>query len=305
MCNGTPTKGWCLLNDWQAVLTAGFSIPGHSSLRSPLLPAVLFLGIFFLIPLLLVLGISFATRGIYGGVEWTFTLSNYSRLADALYATIYVRSIVFAGLTTVVCLILGFPLAYSIARAPQKWQPFLFILIMIPFWTNFLIRTYAWFFILRADGLLNTLFMAIGIISDPLEILYTDVAVFVGLVYGYLPFMVLPLIMTIERIPRELEEAAKDLYANSWSVFWRVILPLSKPGVIAGCVLVCIPTLGAFITPYLLGGGQSMMLGTLIQQEFLVVRDWPFGAAISFVLMTLVLLVLWSTGKHADMVGKA
>ena len=255
-------------------------------------------------PLVLVLAISFASRGTYGGVEWLLTVSNYIRLADPLYAYIYLRSILFAGLTTLVCLLIGFPLAYFIARAPQKWQPLFFLLVMIPFWTNFLVRTYAWFFILRSDGLINTILMGAGVISDPLEILYTDVAVFVGLVYGYLPFMVLPLIMAIERIPPSLEEAAKDLYASSWTLWWRVIIPLAKPGVIAGSVLVCIPTLGAFITPYLLGGGQSMMLGTLIQQEFLVVRDWPFGAAISFVLMAMVLLALWKSGKHSPMIGK-
>ena len=248
-------------------------------------------------------GISFGTRGIYGGVEWIVTWDNYIRLADPLYGNIYVRSILFAGLTTLVCLILGFPLAYSIARAPQHWQSLLFILVLIPFWTNFLVRTYAWFFILRADGLVNSMFMGVGVISEPLEILYTDLAVFIGLVYGYLPFMVVPLVIVIERIPRTLEEAAKDLYATAWSTVWRVILPLSKPGIIGGCVLVFIPTLGAFITPYLLGGGRSMLLGTLIQQEFLVVRDWPFGAAISFVLMGMVLLALFATRKHAEMVG--
>ena len=248
-------------------------------------------------------GISFATRGLYGGVEWIWTWNNYSRLVDPLYGYIYFRSVLFAGMTTLVCLILGFPLAYSIARAPQHWQPLLFILILIPFWTNFLVRTYAWFFILRADGLINSLLLGMGFISEPLEILYTDLAVFIGLVYGYLPFMVVPLVIVIERIPRRLEEAAKDLYATAWSTVWRVILPLSKPGIIGGCVLVFIPTLGAFITPYLLGGGRSMLLGTLIQQEFLVIRDWPFGAAISFVLMGMVLLAILATRKHAEMVG--
>ena len=286
------------------VQTSGSFSPIRSSVRSPLFPALLFLLLFFFIPLALVLAISVASRGTYGGVEWILTVSNYIRLADPLYAYIYLRSILFAGLTTLVCLLIGFPLAYFIARAPQKWQPLFFLLVMIPFWTNFLVRTYAWFFILRADGLINTILMSVGVISAPLEILYTDVAVFVGLVYGYLPFMVLPLIMAIERIPPSLEEAAKDLYASSGTLWWRVIIPLAKPGVIAGCVLVCIPTLGAFITPYLLGGGQSMMLGTLIQQEFLVVRDWPFGAAISFVLMAMVLLALWKSGKHSPMIGK-
>ena len=249
-------------------------------------------------------GISFATRGTYGGVEWVFTWSNYSRLADPLYGNIYVRSILFASLTTFVCLILGFPLAYGIARAPQRWQPILFLLVLIPFWTNFLVRTYAWFFILRADGLINSILIGMGVIGEPLEILYTDMAVFIGLVYGYLPFMVVPLVIVIERIPRTLEEAAMDLYATAWSTVWHVILPLSKTGIIGGSLLVFIPTLGAFITPYLLGGGRSMLLGTLIQQEFLVIRDWPFGAAISFVLMGMVVFALLTTRKHAEMVGR-
>jgi spermidine/putrescine transport system permease protein len=275
------------------------------SFRSPFFPTLIFLGFFFLLPLVVMFGISFGTRGIYGGVEWILTWSNYGRLADPLYGNIYLRSVLFAGLTTLVCLILGFPLAYAIARAPQHWQPLLFMLVLIPFWTNFLVRTYAWFFILRADGLINSLLIGLGFISQPLEILYTDFAVFIGLVYGYLPFMVVPLVIVIERIPHTLEEAAKDLYATPWSTVWRVILPLSKPGIIGGCVLVFIPTLGAFITPYLLGGGRSMLLGTLIQQEFLVIRDWPFGAAISFVLMGMVFLALLATRKHAEMVGQS
>ena len=241
---------------------------------------------------------------MYGGVEWIFTATNYTRLIDQLYANIYLRSVGFATVATLVCLIMGYPMAYFIARAPVKWQSILLILVMIPFWTNFLVRTYAWLFILRADGLMNTLLLSTGIISQPLEVLYTDVAVFVGLVYGYLPFMILPLVVAIERIPLSLEEAARDLYAGAWSIMWRVIVPLSKPGILAGCVLVFVPTLGAFITPYLLGGGQTMMLGTLIQQEFLVMRDWPFGAAVSFLLMGMVLLVYLGFGKRQHIVGR-
>ena len=161
---------------------------------------------------------------------------------------------------------------------------------MIPFWTNFLVRTYAWMFILRTEGLMNTVLMNLGLVASPVEILYTDGAILIGLVYGYLPFMVLPLYAALARLDYSLVEAAWDLYASAWNVFWRVILPLTKPGVIAGCILVFIPSLGAFITPDLLGGARTMMLGNLIQHEYLVVRDWPFGSAISFVLMALVLL---------------
>jgi len=255
-----------------------------------LMPSLAWLGIFFFIPLLLVLVISFAARGTYGGVEWTFSLANYATLLDPLYLTIFVRSLALALGTTAFCLLLGFPLAYYIARAPLRWQGIWLPLVMIPFWTNFLVRTYAWMFILRTEGLMNTVLMNLGLVASPVEILYTDGAILIGLVYGYLPFMVLPLYAALARLDYSLVEAAWDLYASAWNVFWRVILPLTKPGVIAGCILVFIPSLGAFITPDLLGGARTMMLGNLIQHEYLVVRDWPFGSAISFVLMALVLL---------------
>lgn len=232
------------------------------------------------------------SRGLYGGVEWIGTLESYRRLADPLIGGIFVRSFLFATLTTVICAVVGFPLAYAVARASQRWQLVLLTLVMIPFWTNFLVRTYAWILILRADGLLNTLLLRLGLQTEPLSLLFTDLAVGIGLVYGYLPFMVLPLIVAIERISPQLEEAAYDLYASTGAMFRHVVLPLSKPGFIAGGVLVFIPSLGAFITPYLLGGGQKMMIGTFIQQEFLVSRDWPFGSALSFGLMGTVLM-LW------------
>lgn len=256
-----------------------------------LFPTLLVLGIFFCIPVLIMFGVSFASRGLYGGIEWTFTFENYQRLADPLYWTIYGRSLFLAGATTVVCLAVGFPLAYVMARSSARMQTVLLVLVMIPFWTNFLVRTYAWMFLLRTEGLFNSLFLHLGILDTPLDLLYTNGAVFIGLVYGYLPFMILPLFVAIERIGPSLEEAAYDLYASSFSVFRHVVIPLAKPGIVAGCILVFIPSVGAFITPHLLGGGQSMMLGTLIQHEFLVVRDWPFGSAISFLLMLLVFVV--------------
>ncbi|MBI5410633.1 MAG: ABC transporter permease [Nitrospirae bacterium] len=247
------------------------------------------MGIFFFLPLLLVLVISFASRGTYGGVEWTFSFANYATVADPLYLKIFLRSLALAVVTTALCLLLGFPLAYYIARLPARWQGVWLLLVMIPFWTNFLVRTYAWIFMLRREGLMNSFLMGLGVIDNPIEILYTDQAVLLGLVYGYLPFMVLPLYAAIERLPRSVVEAAWDLYAPAWAVFWRVILPLTKPGAVAGCILVFIPSLGAFITPDLLGGARTMMVGNLIQHEYLVVRDWPFGSAVSFVLMGLVL----------------
>jgi spermidine/putrescine transport system permease protein len=256
-------------------------------------PALVWTGLFCGLPLLIVFLISFASRGTYGGVEWTFTLVNYRDLADPLYLYIYARSFALALATTGLCLGLGFPLAYYIARAPARWQGIWLTLVLVPFWTNFLVRTYAWMNVLRADGLLNSLLMNTGLTSGPLEILYTDVAVLIGLVYGYLPFMVLPLYAAIERLDRSLIEAARDLYASGWAVLTRVIVPLTKPGIVAGCLLVFIPSLGAYITPDLLGGARSMMIGNFIQHEYLVVRDWPLGSAASFVLMALVLAGLW------------
>ncbi len=262
----------------------------RSDLPAWLLAApLLWMGIFFLLPLLLVLVISFTSRGTYGGIEWTFSLANYVTAADPLYVKIFLRSLALATATTVLCLLLGFPLAYYIARLPVCRQGVWLLLVMIPFWTNFLVRTYAWIFMLRTEGLLNSFLLGLGLIDGPIEILYTDTAVLIGLVYGYLPFMVLPLYAAAERLPRSVVEAAWDLYAPAWAVFWRVILPLTKPGVVAGCILVFIPSLGAFITPDLLGGARTMMVGNLIQHEYLVVRDWPFGSAVSFVLMGLVL----------------
>lgn len=266
-----------------------FSLARHPSFL--LLPTLLLLGVFFCIPVLLMFGVSLASRGLYGGIEWTLNFENYLRLADPLYWNIYGRSLFLAGATTVVCLAVGFPLAYVMARSSPRMQNILLLLVMIPFWTNFLVRIYAWIFLLRTEGFFNSVLMHLRILDAPLDLLYTNGAVFIGLVYGYLPFMILPLYVAIERISPSLEEAALDLYASGLSVFWHVVIPLARPGIVVGCILVFIPSVGAFITPHLLGGGKSMMLGTLIQHEFLVVRDWPFGSAISFVLMLLVVVV--------------
>ena len=257
-----------------------------------ILPPAASLFLFFVLPLSLVFAVSFASRGTYGGIQWTATLANYLSIFDPLYLQIFWRSLWMAALTTGVCLVFGFPLAYLIARAPRKWQGVLLLLIIIPFWTNFLVRTYAWMFILRTEGLLNTVLMAAGIVDQPLNLLFTDTAVIIGLVYGYLPFMILPLFAALERLDPSVIEAAWDLYAGPAKVFTRVILPLAKPGVVAGCLLVFIPSVGAYVTPDLLGGAKSMMIGNLIQQQYLVVRDWPFGSALSFVLMGGVLLAV-------------
>jgi spermidine/putrescine transport system permease protein len=255
-------------------------------------PAVFWLGCFFIAPLLIVLVVSFANRGTYGGVVWQFTLANYAELFHPLYLLIFTQSLLFAFFTTLLCLIIGFPLAYFIARAPRERQSIWLLLVLVPFWTNFLVRTYAWMVILRAEGFLNGWLLHWGLIDQPVELLYRPIAVLIGLVYGYLPFMVLPLYVACERIDPMVLDAGRDLYAGNPALFRRVIWPLAKPGVIAGSILVFIPTVGAFLTPDLLGGARTMMIGNLIQHEYLVVRDWPLGSALAFVLMAVVLLLL-------------
>lgn len=257
-------------------------------------PGLLWMGLFFLVPLGLVFAISFASRGTYGGIVWEFTSANYLDLLHPLYGKILGQSMWYATVTTAICFVLGFPLAYVIARSPRRWQPIFLLLVMLPFWTNFLVRTYAWMILLRHDGLINRTLMALWIVDSPLELLYTPMAVVIGLVYGYLPFMVLPLYVAVERLDPLLVDAAWDLYASRWAVFTRVVLPLTKPGIVGGCILVFIPSIGSFITPDLLGGARSMMIGNLIQHEYLVVRDWPLGSAVSFVLMAIVMAaVMW------------
>ena len=254
-------------------------------------PATLYLILFFVIPLGIVFVYSFLKRGVYGQLIWEFNLQNYVRVLDPLYLQIFWRSAVLATASTLGCLLLAYPFAYYIARRPTaRTRNLLLVLVMIPFWTNFLIRTYAWRVILSNDGPINSVLMGLGVLKEPASLLFTDGAVLIGLVYGYLPFMVLPLYAAIERIDFSLMEAAGDLYANGWQAFRRVLLPLSMPGVLAGSILVFIPSLGAFVTPDLLGGAKTVMIGNLIQGQFLTARDWPFGSAISMLLMFAVLI---------------
>ena len=255
-----------------------------------LLPATIWLLIFFIIPLIIVLVYSFLERGTYGGVTWEFTLKNYQRLANDLYLNIFWRSLGLASLTTLISLIIGYPLAFFIATSSTRWRNLLLFLVIIPFWTNFLVRTYAWMIILRSEGMINTILQSLNLIQEPLNLLFTPFAVIVGLIYGYLPFMILPLYATIERLNFSLVEAAQDLGANQIRTFFRIILPLTLPGIIAGSILVFIPALGAFITPDILGGAKTVMVGNLIQNQFLQARDWPFGSALSMGLMVLVLI---------------
>jgi spermidine/putrescine transport system permease protein len=252
-----------------------------------LLPAWLWAVVLFAAPFAIVLGYSLLTRGAYGGIELPWTGESYARLFDPLYGAIVLRSFAMAAAATLVCLAAGFPAALFIARAGSR-RNFYLQLVILPFWTSFLVRTYAWLFLLRDTGLFNTALIGLGVIREPLPLLYNDGAVLLGLVYGYLPFMVLPLYATLERLDPALVEAAADLGARPWSTFWRVIVPLAKPGIRAGSVLVFIPCLGAYLTPDLLGGGRTVLIGNLVQNQFTASRDWPFGAALSVVLMVLV-----------------
>jgi spermidine/putrescine transport system permease protein len=256
-----------------------------------LLPAWLSLVLLFAVPFAIVLAYSFLTRGVYGGIVLPWTTESYRRLFDPLYLTILWRSFAMALAATALCLLLAFPAALFISRAARHKNLYL-QLVMLPFWTSFLVRTYAWIFLLRDTGLFNTALQALGITHGPLPLLYNDGAVLLGLVYGYLPFMVLPIYATLERLDPALVEAAADLGARPLTTVWRIVVPLSRPGIVAGSVLVFIPCLGAYLTPDLLGGGRTVMVGNLVQNQFTTARDWPFGAAVSIALMALVTLVL-------------
>jgi spermidine/putrescine transport system permease protein len=256
-----------------------------------LLPARVWMALFFAAPLAIVCGYSFLTRGDYGGVEQPWTLENFTRLADPLYLGILWRSLWIAALATALCALLGFPLALFIARAGRRKHLYL-QLVLLPFWTSFLVRTYAWLFILRDTGLVNTVLLRLHLISSPLQLLYNDGAVLLGLVYNFLPFFVLPMYATLERLDPALVEAAADLGARPLATLWRVVIPVSAPGFVAGSVLVFIPCLGAYLTPDLLGGGKTVMLGNLVQNQFTSARDWPFGSAASLFLMLASALLL-------------
>jgi len=266
---------------------------------------------FFLVPFLIVVKISFseiavaippytpvfdwATDGIAGTFAKLGELSfaNYAfLLTDALYVRAYLSSVWIAASATVITLLIGYPLAYGMARCPREWRPMLLMLVILPFWTSFLIRVYAWIGILAREGLLNKLLISIGLVdpAEPLVILSTTTAVYIGIVYSYLPFMVLPLYASLEKLDETLLEAAADLGCTPWRAFWQVTVPLSLPGVIAGCFLVFIPSVGEFVIPDLLGGSETLMIGKTLWTEFFSNRDWPVASAVAVILM-LILVV--------------
>jgi spermidine/putrescine transport system permease protein len=261
------------------------------------------IGIFGLLPMFIMLAISFMVQDPYGGVEWGFSTEAYvqflferdlddSLILNTIYVNIVARSIGLAAMTTVLCLIIGLPVAYFIARQPEDKRNLYMLLITIPFWTNLLIRTFAIMEVIRAEGVINTALLWAGIIETPLAIIYTDTAVLIGMAYVYLPLMVLPLFAAIDRFDMRLLEAGYDLYASRWQVLRRVILPIVKPGIVAGSILVFVPSLGAYVTPRVLGGGKNMMIGNFIELQFLAGRNWPLGAALSVTLLVIVTAAL-------------
>jgi spermidine/putrescine transport system permease protein len=269
-----------------------------------LLPAVLLICLFVVLPLCLIVIFSFLKPGTYGGVEWIFSAGSYIQFLfeedfltenlvfSANYISIFFNSFLLAITATVLCFIVGFPTAYFIATRPEKTRNIWLFAITVPYWVNLLIRTVAMLFIIRDQGPINAILLATGLISEPIRFAYTNFAIGLGLFYSYLPFMVLPIYAAIERLDFSLVEAAHDLYATRRSTLWNIIIPVVKPGIIAGCLLVFIPSLGSFIAPDILGGGKNLMIGNLIALQFQGSRNWPFGAAVAVILLTLVLSIL-------------
>jgi putrescine transport system permease protein len=264
----------------------------------------LWLLVFFLIPFFIVLKISLSDTAIsippytpifditdIGGFLSKLDFENYVFIMqDSLYVNAYFSALKIAGISTFLTLLVAYPIAYGMARAPKEWQPTLVMLVILPFWTSFLIRVYAWIGILKKEGLLNLFLMNLGVISEPLTIMNTTTAVYIAIVYSYLPFMILPLYASLEKINPALLEAASDLGSPPWKAFWQVTFPLSLPGVLAGCFLVFIPATGEFVIPDLLGGSETLMIGKTLWNEFFANRDWPVASAVAIILL-LVLVV--------------
>lgn len=271
------------------------------------LPAMGWLGLFFALPLLIVVVVSFASRTAYGQVVFQWNLANYLRFLEPLYLKIFVFTLGTAFVTTLWTFAMGYPVAYTIAMIlPKKWQQAGIILVMIPFWINFLIRSYSWVIILRAQGLVNTFLLHFGFIEKPLGLLYNNTAVLLGMVYGLLPFMVLPIYVSLEQMDKRLLEAASGLGASPFTAFRKITLPLTLPGVAAGSILVFISSLGMFVVPDIMGGAKSSLMGNVIQNQFLAARDWPFGSALSIILalLSLVMIILYYKALEAQKGGK-
>ncbi len=255
---------------------------------------------FVLVPNILVVAVSFLTRDGSDFYKLPFTLENYAHLFDPLYAQVMWNSLYMSGIATLICLIVGYPFAFILTKMPAKYRPLLLFLVVLPFWTNSLIRIYGMKIFLGVRGILNNTLMSLGLIDSPMRILNTETAVIIGLVYLLLPFMILPLYSAIDKLDGRLLEAAKDLGASGFHRFTKIILPLTMPGIVAGCLLVLLPAMGMFYVADLLGGAKVLLAGNIIKSEFLISRNWPFGAALSIgltLLMALLIFIYWRTSK--------
>ncbi|MGQ9815263.1 MAG: ABC transporter permease [Candidatus Roseilinea sp.] len=265
-----------------------------------MLPGGFWLILFFALPLALIFAISFMSRDDLSRPALPLTLTNYQQAFDPLYINLFLFSVGLSLLTTLITLVIAFPVALFMARLPKRWRNIMTLLVMIPFWTNFLVRTYALQFLMRANGPINTLLLSLGLIDEPVQMLSTPFAVLVGLVYGELPFMILPLYTSLEKFDWSMIEAAQDLGANALRTLVRVMLPLTAPGILAGSILVFVPSVGSYITVELMGGGKINMIGRVIAQQFGQSSNWPFGSAISLLLMivvTIAALVYFRVGR--------
>mgnify|MGYP001218807285 CR=1 FL=1 len=268
-----------------------------SKYLTTIFPAALWMTGFFVIPIFLIVFVSFCTRGEVGDIVYKFTLSNYSRLFNSLYMDIFSKSILVAVYTTIFCLLFGYPFAFIIANSKKKYKPIFLLLIMLPFWTNSLVRTYAMIVLLRTEGIINTVLLHLGLINAPLHMMYNNFAVMVGMIYMMFPFMVLPLYTSIEKLDRRLLDAASDLGAGPVKKFLKITLPLTKGGIISGSLLVFVPTLGLFFITDLMGGSKVVLMSNLIKNQFLTARDWPFGSAISVILIAVMVTVIILNSK--------
>ncbi|KGY10600.1 spermidine/putrescine ABC transporter permease PotB [Vibrio sp. MarTm2] len=262
------------------------------------------LTLFVLIPNVMIIGTSFLTRDEANLIEMTFTLDNYVRLMDPLYAKVLWHSFYMAIVATLICLVIGYPFAYIVAKMPEKWRPIMLFLVIVPFWTNSLIRTYGLKIVLGTQGILNKSLMAMEIIDKPIRLMYTETAVMIGLVYILLPFMILPLYSAIEKLDHTYTEAAQDLGANKFQIFTKVTLPLTMPGIIGGCLLVLLPALGMFYISDLLGGAKNLLIGNVIKSQVLNARDWPFGAATSIALTIAMAIMLYAYYRAGKLLNK-
>jgi spermidine/putrescine transport system permease protein len=254
-------------------------------------PGGLYLAALFVVPLVLITSYAFFQRGRFGGIVWEFTLDNFVRLLDPLYLGVVANSLKVGFLVTLLALLIGYPTALAITRLSPKWRTIALVAVLLPFWTNFLVRTYAWILLFNNAGWINQALQGLGLIDEPIPMLYTEPAVVVGLLYMYLPLMILPLYSSLASRDPQLGEAATNLGASPFRVFRTVTLPLSLPGVLTGCVFVLVPAMSNFIIPELIGGGKTVLIGNLIRDQFLKARDWPFGSTLALVL-TLSLVVL-------------